>query len=453
MTRRILIDVTRTAQERTHTGIQKVVRSLYRALSQEAGDAVEVIPVVLYRGGAYPLRLLPEHPYERADASGGQGLSAARRSVRGLTTRLAERVQPYVLRRRSEPHIRALRWIFRRAVAAPRLLARNMALLRRGRPVRFVPGDVLLLPDSAWIGDPWPIAERVKAAGGRVVVMWYDCLPITHPHFFPKPLAAAFETYLERSIALADRIICISRTVRAEVEQQARKRGRRPQIRHLYPIVAVAGITGQPPASLAAAFQGRPAVLIVATIEPRKGHALLLDACDQLWAAGSDFNLVVIGRVGWKVAELMDRFLGHAERGSRLFLFHDSTDGDVAYAFGHASLLVLPSQAEGLGLPILEAEMAGCPTLCSDIPVFREIASPRTRFFSPYEPAALASALRPFIEAGALPGSREPARTCATSDRVSTYVRDLLAIIDGEDDASQGSGAGSLDSMADSLRS
>ena len=162
---------------------------------------------------------------------------------------------------------------------------------------------------------------------------------------------------------------------------------------------------------------------------PRKGHALLLDACERLWGQGSDFNLVVIGRVGWQVDELMGRLRRHAERGSRLFLHHDATDADVAYARRRALLMVFPSQAEGLGLPILEAAMAGCPTLCSDIPVFREIATPETRFFAPYGVEALAR------ELGALLASEEPKTLRAIlesrplPDRSAAYARELLALL------------------------
>lgn len=58
-----------------------------------------------------------------------------------------------------------------------------------------------------------------------------------------------------------------------------------------------------------------------------------------------------------------------------------------------AAALLTASREEGYGLPVVEAQSAGCPVVLSDIPIFREIAPS-----APYAPAddayAFAQAVR-----------------------------------------------------------
>jgi glycosyltransferase involved in cell wall biosynthesis len=48
-------------------------------------------------------------------------------------------------------------------------------------------------------------------------------------------------------------------------------------------------------------------------------------------------------------------------------------DAELHALYTHASALVFPSLNEGFGLPLAEAAHVGCPVLCSDIPVLREV--------------------------------------------------------------------------------
>ena len=66
------------------------------------------------------------------------------------------------------------------------------------------------------------------------------------------------------------------------------------------------------------------------------------------------------------------------------------SDGRLAELYRTALALILPSRQEGFGVPCLEAMAFGCPVLCSDIPVFRELYGDAAAFFDPNDPAGLA---------------------------------------------------------------
>jgi glycosyltransferase involved in cell wall biosynthesis len=76
-------------------------------------------------------------------------------------------------------------------------------------------------------------------------------------------------------------------------------------------------------------------------------------------------------------------------------------DEDLPALLGGARALVLPSFAEGFGLPVLEAQAAGTPVACSDLPALREAAGDAAVFFDPHDVTSIAEAL------GALLGDEE----------------------------------------------
>lgn len=70
----------------------------------------------------------------------------------------------------------------------------------------------------------------------------------------------------------------------------------------------------------------------------------------------------------------------------------------VADLYRGAAVVVLPSRAEGFGLPVLEALACGVPVVCSDLLVLREIANGIATFCDPDDPGAFAQAIGQILD-------------------------------------------------------
>ena len=63
---------------------------------------------------------------------------------------------------------------------------------------------------------------------------------------------------------------------------------------------------------------------------------------------------------------------------------------DLAVLYKLASCFVFPSRSEGFGLPGIEAMASGCPVVCSNIPVFKEVYGEAALYFNPEKPKDIA---------------------------------------------------------------
>lgn len=115
-------------------------------------------------------------------------------------------------------------------------------------------------------------------------------------------------------------------------------------------------------------------ILALGTIEPRKNLKLLIQAYSDLKKEGLiEEKLVLVGRKGWKIEDILDDDSKYIEKDIIFTGFVD--DKYLPYIYKKSKLFIFPSLYEGFGIPLLEAMYMETPTLVSDIEPFIEIGS------------------------------------------------------------------------------
>jgi len=113
-------------------------------------------------------------------------------------------------------------------------------------------------------------------------------------------------------------------------------------------------------------------VLSLATLEPRKGLDVLIDALATIGAAAP--QLLLVGQSGWGGVDPATAASRAGLPPGRLRLLGRLGDPELGVVLRRATLLVAPSRAEGFGLPVAEAMAVGTPVVCSDAPALVEVA-------------------------------------------------------------------------------
>ena len=419
---RLLVECTYVFEHPSaNSGIQRVVRNVIQQLPA-ADENVECIPVVMIGGGLYQVKSLAPLKSAKLDLISLRVKLEQWANAFWLRHRALERRRPF-----NQSHFaRRVLYVGCRLSAfacfsLPRRLLER-ALKGKQIPERCVPlqhraGDQLVLLDSSWHANVFPLAEQLKRDGVGIVSVIYDLIPLTHPQFCDAGLVKVLNDWFDWIARAADGYVAISTTIRDQVREEMLRRIGSQQVAqrwfdyfHLGSELDLSEATAAVEPRLAKLFQApQPVFLMVSTIEPRKNHDYLLDAFELAWAAGSKARLCIAGRIGWKSDALLARVRNHPELNKRLFMFNDLSDTSLEHAYSHASSLVFPSYVEGFGLPLVEAMQRGLPAMVSDIPIFREIGGEFMVYFDLAEPNSLANLVVSFERSGQLPATRDVA--------------------------------------------
>lgn len=132
-------------------------------------------------------------------------------------------------------------------------------------------------------------------------------------------------------------------------------------------------------------------VICVATLEPRKGLDVALDAI-QLLAERAP-ALVVVGQPGWGGVDVAGEAGRRGLLPERVRVLGKVSDAELGVLMRQATVLLAPSRAEGFGLPVAEAMAVGTPVIASDVPALAEVGGDAVRLVRCADPNELALAV------------------------------------------------------------
>ena len=247
---------------------------------------------------------------------------------------------------------------------------------------------------ARWGADVLLAALTIGPVRGSVplVSVVHDLTPWTHPQWHAARTLVGFAPLWEMTADRASRLICVSKATAREVLRLY------PETASRVRVVANGVDPEFSPAADPSLFEetrrrysgGRPFILYLGTLEPRKNVGALVAACEILWAASpSSPDLVLAGGSGWKSAPLSDAIARSPFRDKIHLSGYARREAAVAL-YRAAEVFVYPSLLEGFGLPVLEALACGTPVVASTAEALVEVAGDAALYAEARDRAGLA---------------------------------------------------------------
>ena len=284
-----------------------------------------------------------------------------------------------------------------------------MAAMERASPTHLPSARLFFIMGAFWFWAGAPAAlAKLRAAGLRIGVMVFDLIPITHPEHTSSGTVTAFRKGLCEGAGLWDFALTISEfTARELARQMALLEAPAMPIRPM-PLAHRISPPDKPDAD---AFpenledlRGRDYILCVGTIESRKNHMALFQAWQILLRDGVDVPpLVIVGRAGWRVGDLMAQLESTRFLDGKIRLLHGISDPELEGLYRGCLFSIFPSFTEGWGLPVGESLALGKLCLAAMEGATPEAAAGFAEPIDAFSPRDIASRVRHFVtDRGAL---------------------------------------------------
>ncbi len=229
-----------------------------------------------------------------------------------------------------------------------------------------------------------------RTRGVKINFVVYDILPILHPIWWPENVNNLHAAWLDAVLSSSDSVFCISKAVMEDVSDYIKQNQQKcKNIPALDYFRLGADIDSSVPSCGLPAnanftldkIKSNISFLMVGTLEPRKGHRQTLKAFEALWRKGYEFNLVIVGKAGWLMDDLIKKINNHNELNSRLFWLNGISDEYLEKLYAISTCLIVASEGEGFGLPLIEAAQKKLPIIARDLKVFKEVAGDYAHYF------------------------------------------------------------------------
>ena len=262
----------------------------------------------------------------------------------------------------------------------------------------------------------------------KPVFMIHDLLPIQYPEFFHPASVKRHARRLSVFAKIAAGAIVSTPAVADALLAYLNRLGRKtlPLLIQALP----ASPTFHRPREHDEGLAARPYFIICGTIEPRKNHLLLLNLWREL-ARLSGFatpKLIVAGARGWENENIVDMLERCPAIRDHVIEASGLSTPSLKRLIDNARAVLMPSFAEGYGLPVAEALAAGTPVLASDLPSLRAIGGSAVTWLDPVDGLGWLAAIRRLSEAPAhwVQGGRDRPQSALADE---TYFQQIEAFL------------------------
>jgi glycosyltransferase involved in cell wall biosynthesis len=215
----------------------------------------------------------------------------------------------------------------------------------------------------------------------------HDLTPILRPEWHTLRNRLGLKPFLGLTVLRARRLAAVSEATRADLVKQFPAAEQKCVVVHNGVLPAPPPGAGPPP------NEGRPYILYLGTLEPRKNLPRLVRAMESLWDRRPDFpELVLAGGMGWGLPGF-DRLLATSRHAARIRRTGYLKAADAAHLLRHARVLAYPSLYEGFGFPPLEAMAVGTPVVASSSSSLPEIVGDAGLLPDPESDVEIAAAI------------------------------------------------------------
>lgn len=253
------------------------------------------------------------------------------------------------------------------------------------RQVQLTSGDFFISfdADREEIIDHIEELREFAKLGGQVIIGIHDLFPITNPEWFEPKRGEVYSRFINQLKDFA-KFICISRSTKRALQE-------------IFPTIPTSNIftislgcdflynshsknlvERSIPQEIATQCK---TFIVVGTIEPRKNISYIIRCFSNLWRAGADYRLIIIGKKGWLAKLILAEIVDSKYFNTKLFWDNNADDRKLEMYYKTASALIVPSFNEGFCLPIAEAIFHRCPVIANSLPIFHELFSEKIAFF------------------------------------------------------------------------
>ena len=249
-------------------------------------------------------------------------------------------------------------------------LARNLWFMHGlPRMSRAMSADVIHLS--------FPVPFDRRSLSSKTVATLHDLYPYDVPESCGFPRAFLMRRVLRKAIANADAIACVSQTTLSRLRELFPRAAQKSV--KIFNVVRRWEVTPRMPAGV----PFRDFALMVAQHRRNKNLLLALEGFAQLRqqkVITPNAGLVIVGSAGPETPAIK-RTIATLQLEGAVLTISAISDAELCWLYKHCLLFLVTSTTEGFCLPLVEAMLAGCRIVCSDIPVLREIGSVQCAYF------------------------------------------------------------------------